>query len=434
MWSGRVIWRVLVTLAVTVLAAVFACSSGQGVYVEIHSPVDLAAVELFIGDTTETDFNDCTINGCTIAPPRGSGSAIVRYVGDGFTSSSPISARATMTGKTITFHVMPGVSEATIPALLVVGYDGQGQPAAAFVVHDVPLKDKNFDIRVDLDMLSPFSGGSGERATVWRRPGDGSGSQSACALVLHADPARHDEWFGPFDDADCDGAQPRPATPSECNPASPWLWCDSNPLGLSEANCVASAESGACRLAGPPCVDNPAACPQMDDCVPSSVVGCLPTPMCSVADAVGCESLDAQCLARIFSMSAVPHIGCPSLATAGTTCVTQLDAALASTILAGKTCMQIQLADPTATQPFKVGPTVTMGSITYTVTPVSGPCVVNLTVTPISAPPPVPVLVDFQTTNGEHHFAPLELGSGSCAGTIAACSEDVGPAAAYVCP
>lgn len=422
--------------------AIAACNSDKGVYFVITSPQKLEKVELFFGDQA---YTGCSSGSCTVAPERGSGSAAT-YSADAYTESLSTSSWTTLDGTRLTFRVDPGDDAHTASAVLIVGY-GEDGPVADKVIYDVPLKSSELEIDVTLDPADTLTGdATKERLAVWRRPSDGDGSLSACALVRHADPARDNDYFGPTDDPDCDGALPKSA-PEECA-NDDLIWCGVAPRGLSESTCLASTDSSSCRLAGPPCVDGEGSntpspvcppAPSTQTCIPTNgggAVACTDQDFCHASSTgTPCSALDRSCIGNTISNGGISKVTCPFVASSQycTVTLTPMGLGVQSIIGASKTCKNVQIA--AIASPFRPGTTVMDPAGTFMLAS-TGTCTGTLSFTSTGGAGvvPPPIFVVFTVTDPSMNFmtqlivVPLVGGSasnGMCpATTNAPCTSD----------
>lgn len=411
---------------IAIAAAAAACSRPSGTYLEISVPANAKAVELFIGDTPA--------GSATIGPPMSDGQSPKGryYSGEGWTSVETSASFGALTGTSLTYRLErePATGN-TLQRLLVVAYDGQGDPVGVKILDDIPIASRATTLRVTLDpampIRSPNAQASAERVQVWRRPGDDTATRSACAMVWHPSDLAGSavEFFVPDDDTDCDGAS------HECSSSSAWNYCevDDTRLGILDASCMAARDNGACRVGGPPsCVDSGCDAP---DCTPSPIYGCLPSAVCTNADTLGCSTLDASCVAMAIAPPAVPKVHCQLTLVSGQNCEDLLDAT-AFPQLGMRTCAGVQL------QTF--GPTPNFGSslaadgVIYSLSPNgTGPCAYSLrmTGTPIAPPIPTPVFLVIDTTPAPDQMFYLPIDHGlpmtmtSCPPTPSPCTVDV---------
>jgi hypothetical protein len=399
------------------LIVLAACGSEHGAYLAIDSPVPLTRVELFVGDTTVNDPGSCLLgSGCRIGPPPTDLSAPlgVRYTGDGYTSRSTAAQVATVSGTKLTYHLEADGDDETLPSMLIVGYDANG-PAAALVVHDVPVTSSPQRLAITLIAVGPITGTSGERLQVWRRPGDDTANaQSACAVMVHGD-ARQPEWFVPADDTDCDGALPQdPAVPECKNSDAPWNYCGVYPPSLGQADTMVSVTGGACRLSGLQCADAGPACAAKTGEALTVPIGCLDPQYCHAGSQSGCSAFDQACLGAALTASTLPRITCPALyagTPTPTPCTTRIDptgaGGTASPLIAGRTVSRVDISQ---VEPFQTAKqSVVVAGATYTVVPTATPSVYDVEITGTAIDGPGVLLLDFVTDPAPTQHRLIEL-------------------------
>jgi hypothetical protein len=414
--------------------ALAACGNESGTFLSITSPMPLSHVELFIGDEVVDDPGSCSGgSGCSIGPPTRNATTNpygVRYRGDGYTSRAKLASYVDVSGTHLVYRVQPETSKDDIPALMIVGYGDQGQPAAAYVLHDLHITGSSEQIDVTLDPVLPIDAPSGERLQIWRRPGD-TNQQSACALLVYGD-QRESVWFVPEDDTDCDGAAPMDTAAPECKQRdAPWNWCGVYPPGITEADTIAVAPSNACRLQGPQCADRGPMCPSQATEAFTQPIGCIQQELChQTINNLGCNTLDSACAGMALGTGQVPHITCFGFTPAP--CTTAMDLASAP-IVAGRNVTSVDLLSFAA--PGQFGPSITINAATYTVMPGPQADSYLLQITGAPTDGPGALIMDFVTDPQptQHRFIELDIETTTtpCSSTPQPCIISTSP---FICP
>jgi hypothetical protein len=219
---------------------------------------------------------------------------------------------AAVTGGHARILLQPG-SLTSVPAMLVLAYDGSHAAVAYAVVTDpsgsITFRHTQSDeLKIELSPITevPTAGAtmvpvSAPRLARWTAPpampDDPNG---ACIAVLHDDGhgGIASDYFAPEDDQDCDAAEPecddnwylRPAV-APANPANPQCARDDR----------TPATMDACRIGDTvACTDN------IGDCKPREPAICAPSPLCDKCN----DQLDPQCAVDAFADTRTLRVEC----------------------------------------------------------------------------------------------------------------------------
>lgn len=278
-----------------VIAGCAGCFSDRGLAVEIDvGTTGATSVELYVGkdECRAGALIDCE----TIAPPPDGAVAL-----DGgiwfYDHLSPYAAE--VKGRTATFRLRADATTSSVILVAVGLVDGDNRmrPVAAATLRDVEIPADGARIATaKLVPTTPVVPGEtardGERVLVW--PGT---PPSSCVVVEHASGGVITRDFVvPFDDPDCDGAEP------ECNHAA---FLSDNPPEASPPDCVSSSGSQACVLGSRGCVDGEG--PGTGECVPQSDSVCVPGSFCECTE----RDLDGGCVRDLIVLQDdLPRVVC----------------------------------------------------------------------------------------------------------------------------
>jgi hypothetical protein len=420
-----------------------ACSSPTGMLIEVSSSSSTKEVELFIGTDNVSDPAVCASgSGCRIVPP-GVNSVRKAYDGTGWIITAAKSNRASVQNGSVQFKLeidAGQLDDQTISALLVVGYAADGSPTEMTMLHDLVVPAGNpAKIQITLTPATTITASVGsERLQIWRRPADANASESACAVVGHADGTY--EYFVPSDDTDCDGAIPNSTTAPECSDRTAWSYCGGANPNLAATTCVTpTANQAACRLGGPLCIDSGPNCPAANPCAPTNEIACLPKEVCETIAMSNppCNSFDANCLGTGLTTT-IPSANCHFFFQAGACPWPTLDATVAAGVLNGRTCLKLELA--LLSSPLVLGPSVQISATAALVLVPTGPdlCVQTVQVTGDVVMQMAPVLLDVVTGPApiQHRFIELTAGAlttASCALSMSTCNVNEPGGYKYAC-
>jgi hypothetical protein len=276
-------------LVLTLVAA--ACGNDHGVTVVIHpNSTDVTKVRLYIGvgDQNMTDLTDDTF----------------KVAGAWYWTRDPgneLDLQNVVSHGDVTFNY--DTSE-TIPVVIAVGYDDQGQPIVAGVADslDPALGRNDFQIyEITLAAADPFSPTSSAMQLGLWSPMTTDLVHASCAGIIDA--TKPHPYFVVLDnDQDCDGFLD--GTDAECTPD---IYHGTRGADPTEANCLyatpASNGLGAvCQLGGSPCKDNTPV--TMVSCQPGTT--CLPTSLCAAGVCPATHPDDYQCAADIVGSMVNP--------------------------------------------------------------------------------------------------------------------------------
>jgi hypothetical protein len=285
-------------IAVTFVVA--ACQNDHGVTVTVHpgnAAVTKVRLYVGVGDSTTTDLTDDSMVTVTNAEywTRDPGNEIdlldVTNHGD------------------VTFNY--DTSE-TIPVVIAIGYDDQGQPIAAGVADTlVPATGRNDFLIYDITLVAadPFSQTSSPMQVGLWSPTTTDLLHASCAGIIDA--SKDHPYFVVLDnDQDCDGLLDGSA--GECTPD---IYHGTRGADPAKADCLfptmaANGLGGACQLGGSPCTD--ATPVTMESCQPSTT--CLPTSLCAAGVCPATHPKDFECAADLVasgvSVSGQAHYDC----------------------------------------------------------------------------------------------------------------------------
>lgn len=277
---------------------VAACQNDHGVTVTVHpNSAAVTKIRLYVGvgDSTTTDLTDDSMVTVTNAEywTRDPGNEIdLLDVSKG----------------SVTFNY--DTSE-TIPVVIAIGYDDQGQPIAAGVADTlIPATGRNDFLIYDIMLVpaDPFSQTSSPMQVGLWSPTTTDLLHASCAGIIDA--SKDHPYFVVLDnDQDCDGLLDGSA--GECTPD---IYHGTRGADPAKADCLfptivaTNGLGGACQLGGSPCTD--ATPVTMESCQPSTT--CLPTSLCGVCPPT--HPKDFECAADLIasgvSVSAQAHYDC----------------------------------------------------------------------------------------------------------------------------
>jgi hypothetical protein len=277
-------------LVLTLVVA--ACQNDHGVTVTVHpNNAAVTRVRLYVGvgDSTTTDLTDDSMVTATNAKywTRDHGNEIdLQDVSNG----------------SVTFNYD---TDATIPVVVAVGYDDQGQPIAAGEADTLdPSLSRNDFLVYDIALVAadPFSqtSSSAMQLGLWS-PTTTDLLDASCVGVI--DGTTNHTYFVVLDnDQDCDGFLD--GTDAECTPD---IYQGTRGADSAEANCLyetpASNGLGAtCQLGGSPCKDNTPV--TMVSCQPGTT--CLPTSLCGAGVCPTAHPADYKCAADLVGSMVDP--------------------------------------------------------------------------------------------------------------------------------
>ncbi|MEO8841717.1 MAG: hypothetical protein ABI591_24070 [Kofleriaceae bacterium] len=286
-------------LAVTL--AVAACGNDHGVTLIIHpNRTDVTQVRLYIGvgDQTVTDLTD---------------DSMVSVANVWYWTRDPgneLDLQDVTNNRDVVFNYD---TSDTIPVVIAVGYDGQGQPVAAGVADTLePAPGHNdFTIyEITLAPADPFSqtSSSAMQLGLWS-PMTTDLVHASCAGIIDA--TKSHPYFVVLDnDQDCDGYLD--GTAVECTPD---IFHGTRGAGAAEADCLyastaANGAVGTCQLGGSPCTDATPA--TTASCQPGTT--CLPTGLCTAGVCPATHPADYACAADLVTAMVDPakhaHYAC----------------------------------------------------------------------------------------------------------------------------
>jgi hypothetical protein len=278
-----------------VLVIVAGCATPAGLTIEVVAGGDaVARVELILGSTCES----CpSLMGAPALAPR---HTTIHE------SLQTVAWRADRDGELARFHLSVDGSDAKIPLLVAIGFDGNGTAIASATLDDVivPAHDTAW-WRMPLAPLVPISdSGSApdgsERVAVWRHPEQ---TEPSCVMV--------ERWTSgtattsavvPAADPDCD----RVVAQAECAAYVPDAM--DVPPTLDDASCWLKSQTTdglVCLLGGTPCTDGE---PASTTCQRVAETYCMPDRLCA------CEPGDIGCLFNALTQGtsdgSMPTISC----------------------------------------------------------------------------------------------------------------------------
>jgi hypothetical protein len=318
---------------VAVAVGVTACGGGKpGLWIEV--PLANGQAELFVpGEACGSACNaGITPKAATSPLVDGSGIGDVSFLD----STRRLLAPRESDGYA-RFQLEAG-DHASLPAIYVVGFDGNDKPTGFAEVDDVHIPQSGHEewkIVLQPATFGPARASDGDTIWVWReplnKPYSGDPDHASCLGIEHASGST--SFIVPDDDPDCDGV--KTGDPLECN--AYWFEYQTPPQAGAGACTTTASVSGnpVCELGRPvACID--AIGPGCGTLEQGRV--CVPDATCPACGA----NVTTTCLQTLFADTSVPKLRCTfPLQTTGIPCANNMTTADLSTVLSGGSCPQV---------------------------------------------------------------------------------------------
>jgi hypothetical protein len=401
-----------------ILALVAACNpAGLTLEVAVSDP-EIVKVELFAGDGCGSDCPRGT------KPPELAPIPIdAAYV---VTDPQPFVVTAKDFEDGVAGFRIETTEDTSLPILVAVGYDAQGEVRWSATFHDVAIPHEDsahwrIEMTPTAAITAPYAPqpAGTERVKVWREQSMG---RPACLLLEHwSDQGATRELVGPVDDPDCDEVDAQ----NEC---APWI---PNAMGalptLDTANCLVSQQqpsgSQVCMIGGPQCNET---APQTASCVPLEEPYCTPLSLCEcAADNNTLDCVTNKIIDATTNGGSMPHLACKIMIDEDRNRCDGSQLEIDGSGYLGNTnqqCTSIgfnELASPVgAFEDY-----LPLGTAKIKLEDFSQPCKANVTWVPGSPAPVTIAMLELALDNGYHLVVParIEVVEGPCDGTSSYC-------------
>lgn len=395
---------------------VAACGNDHGLTVLVHpNSTDVTKVRLYIGvgDQTVTDLTDDTF----------------KVEGAWYWTRDPgneLDLQSVVNHGDVTFNYD---TNDTIPVVIAVGYDAQGQPIEAGVADTLdpaPGRNDFLIYEIALAPADPFSktSSSAMQLGLWS-PTATDLVHASCAGIIDA--SKQHPYFVVLDnDQDCDGFID--GTTAECTPD---VYHGTRGADASDTNCLyatlgSNGTNTKCQLGGSPCMDDTATAVS---CQPGTA--CLPTNMCAMGGCPTMHPADFECAADIVAsmvdLATHAHYTCTvPIDQAGSVCP-NLKLEVDRPPTGGYDCMDFDIGDSTTA----LGTSIEQDNVTFSADHLdpAKSCGATISVggTPTHFAPPLSGLVNFTLNNQGGVAIPIvfTLDQASGCGVVARCVLDV---------
>jgi hypothetical protein len=285
-----------------VVAIVLAGCQPHGLLVEVHGQ----NVELFVA-AGDAPCDDSDVDKCPMTPPDPAApdqAGTTTFKAHRWIDNTTAVIAIDTTGDTATYLLQTdGTGDATIAALLAVGFDGttvSANPTTSAIAHGVVVPSTGQSrIILELAPVDPIASpqsASTDRIQVWRAPSermragtsDPNPTRAPCVLVSHPNDATpRSESFSPADDTDCDEAE----AINECDKFAAFA-----KTAARDLSCLITpmTPTDLCELGGVACQDGVA--PNTTaPCLQPREPWCLPAALCTNTQP-NCAGMLGSCL------------------------------------------------------------------------------------------------------------------------------------------